>query len=89
MSTKRKTAVRKPPPLSSSIESALHSYLETLDGHKPCDLHKMVVGEAEQTLFRVVMERVQGNQSRAAEMLSMNRGTLRKKHKQYGIKSGQ
>jgi len=88
MSQKRKTARPPPPPLSSSIESALLSYLETLDGHKPCDLHKMVVGEAEQTLFKVVMEHVQGNQSRAAEMLSMNRGTLRKKLKAYGIKSG-
>lgn len=87
MSTKRKSAARRPPPLSSAIESALHSYLETLDGHKPCDLHKMVVGEAEQTLFKVVMNHVQGNQSRAAEMLSMNRGTLRKKLKAYGIKT--
>ena len=87
MTQKRKTAMRRSPHRSSSIESALHSYLETLDGHKPCDLHKMVVGEAEQTLFKVVMEHVQGNQSRAAEMLSMNRGTLRKKLKLYGIKT--
>ena len=44
-------------------------------------------GEAEQTLFKVVMEHVEGNQSRAAEMLSINRGTLRKKLKLYGIKT--
>ena len=87
MTSKRKPSSRRPPPLSSSIESALHSYLETLDGHKPCDLHKMVIGEAEQTLFKVVLQHVQGNQSRAAEMLSMNRGTRRKKLKQYGIKT--
>ena len=86
MTQKKRNAHPRPPPLSSSIESALYSYLETLDGHMPCNLHKMVVGEAEQTLFKVVMEHVQGNQSRAAEMLSINRGTLRKKLKQYGIK---
>ncbi len=81
----KRTGGPKPPPLRECLERALRGYLETLDGHSTCDLHKLVIGEAERTLLDVVLEHTQGNQSRAAEMLSMNRGTLRKKLKQYRI----
>jgi Fis family transcriptional regulator len=33
-----------------------------------------------------VLSRVEGNQTRAAQFLGMNRNTLRKKIKEYGIK---
>jgi Fis family transcriptional regulator len=41
--------------------------------------------EVEEPLFKVVMNRVKGNQSRAATILGINRGTLRKKLKEFGI----
>ena len=60
-------------------------YFETLNGHKPAHLYELVMREVEEPLFKVVMSHVQGNQSRAATILGINRGTLRKKLKEFGI----
>ena len=72
-------------PLRSQAEEALQSYFETLNGHKPAQLYDLVMREVEEPLFKVVMGHVQGNQSRAATILGINRGTLRKKLKEFGI----
>jgi Fis family transcriptional regulator len=72
-------------PLRTQAEEALHSYFETLNGHKPAHLYELVLREVEEPLFKVVMGHVQGNQSRAATILGINRGTLRKKLKELGI----
>jgi Fis family transcriptional regulator len=72
-------------PLRSQAEEALQSYFETLNGHKPAHLYDLVMREVEEPLFKVVMDHVQGNQSRAATILGINRGTLRKKLKEFGI----
>ncbi|HEX4153024.1 MAG TPA: DNA-binding transcriptional regulator Fis [Steroidobacteraceae bacterium] len=72
-------------PLRSQAEEALESYFETLNGHKPAHLYDLVMREVEEPLFKVVMGHVQGNQSRAANILGINRGTLRKKLKEFGI----
>jgi Fis family transcriptional regulator len=72
-------------PLRTQAEEALQSYFETLNGHKPARLYELVLREVEEPLFKVVMGHVQGNQSRAATILGINRGTLRKKLKQLGI----
>ena len=72
-------------PLRSQAEEALQSYFETLNGHKPAHLYDLVMREVEEPLFKVVMGHVQGNQSRAATILGINRGTLRKKLKEFGI----
>jgi Fis family transcriptional regulator len=72
-------------PLRSQAEEALHSYFQTLNGHKPAHLYDLVMREVEEPLFKVVMGHVQGNQSRAATILGINRGTLRKKLKEFGI----
>jgi Fis family transcriptional regulator, factor for inversion stimulation protein len=72
-------------PLRSQAEEALQSYFETLNGHKPAHLYELVMREVEEPLFKVVMGHVQGNQSRAATILGINRGTLRKKLKEFGI----
>lgn len=66
-------------------EDALTTYFSTLNGHKPGDLYDLVLSEVERPLFRTVMQYTQGNQSRAAEILGINRGTLRKKLKNYAI----
>jgi Fis family transcriptional regulator, factor for inversion stimulation protein len=72
-------------PLRSQAEEALQCYFETLNGHKPAHLYDLVMREVEEPLFKVVMDHVQGNQSRAATILGINRGTLRKKLKEFGI----
>jgi Fis family transcriptional regulator len=72
-------------PLRSQAEEALQCYFETLNGHKPAHLYELVIREVEEPLFKVVMVHVQGNQSRAATILGINRGTLRKKLKEFGI----
>jgi Fis family transcriptional regulator len=72
-------------PLRSQAEEALQSYFETLNGHRPAHLYDLVMREVEEPLFKVVMNHVEGNQSRAAIILGINRGTLRKKLKEFGI----
>jgi Fis family transcriptional regulator len=72
-------------PLRSQATEALQCYFETLNGHKPAHLYDLVMREVEEPLFQVVMDHVQGNQSRAAIILGINRGTLRKKLKEFGI----
>ncbi|MEM6640671.1 MAG: DNA-binding transcriptional regulator Fis [Pseudomonadota bacterium] len=73
------------PPLSDVTEQALKDYFDKLNGHQPVALYNFVMGEVERPLFRTVLEFTRGNQSRAAELLGINRGTLRKKLKNYGL----
>ncbi len=72
-------------PLRSQAEETLQCFFEALNGHKPAHLYDLVMREVEEPLFKVVMHHVHGNQSRAATMLGINRGTLRKKLKEFGI----
>ena len=72
-------------PLSELTDEALRSYLSALNGHKPAALYQLVLTEVEKPLFRTIMEHVKGNQSEAAEILGINRGTLRKKLKNYKL----
>lgn len=75
-------------PLSAQTEKALRSYLRSLNGHKPVKLYQLVIGEVEKPLFKTVMDYTGGNQSEAAEILGINRGTLRKKLKTYKLLGG-
>lgn len=70
-------------PLRSVTEDSLKKYFKDLNGHAPGDLYGLVIGEVEAPLFKTVMEHTHGNQSRAAEILGLNRATLRKKLKHY------
>ena len=72
-------------PLRSMTEQALDSYFTSLNGHAPGHLYDLVMREVEEPLFRAVLDYSEGNQSRAAEVLGINRGTLRKKLRTYGI----
>ena len=45
----------------------------------------MVVANVEKPLLEVVLHQAEGNQTRAAELLGLNRNTLRKKLTQHGI----
>ena len=72
-------------PLRSHAERALSDYFMNLNGSHPAGLYNLVLREVEEPLFRVVLDYVEGNQSRAADILGINRGTLRKKLKQFGL----
>lgn len=83
--TNKKLNGKKSQPFASMTESALQDYFVKLNGTIPGDLYGMVLTEVERPLFQKVMEYTDGNQSRAAEILGINRGTLRKKLKTYSL----
>jgi len=72
-------------PLRNHAERALSDYFTSLNGHRPSHLYDLVLREVEEPLFRVVLDYAEGNQSRAAGILGINRGTLRKKLKELGL----
>ena len=72
-------------PLNGYVRKALEKYFTDLDGHPPGGLYPMLMREVEQPLLEIVLDRTGGNQTRAAEILGINRGTLRKKLKEYGL----
>ena len=72
-------------PLCKHTEDALQTYFASLNGDRPGDLYDLVMGEVERPLFKAVMDYTDGNQSQAAGILGINRGTLRKKLKNYSI----
>jgi Fis family transcriptional regulator, factor for inversion stimulation protein len=63
----------------------LHEYFANLDGAKPHALHEMVLQAVERPLLKFAMERTSGNQSAAADLLGINRNTLRKKLTEYRL----
>ncbi|AHK79066.1 Fis family transcriptional regulator [Ectothiorhodospira haloalkaliphila] len=71
--------------LAVAVEQALTEYFAKLDGHEPDNLYRMVIEEVERPLLECVLRHCDGNQSRAAQYLGLNRGTLRKKLRQYEL----
>lgn len=71
--------------LYNAVKHSIRRYLYELEGTEPSDMYDMVLRQIEQPLLEAVLEHTRGNQSRAAEYLGMNRGTLRKKLRAYNI----
>ena len=71
--------------LSSTVRKVMRQYFKDLDGEKCTGIYEMVVHAVEKPMLEVVMFQAQGNQTRAAELLGMNRNTLRKKLQQHGL----
>ena len=76
---------QEPGPLANCVKRALERYFRDLDGEKTTDLYSMVISEVERPLLEVVMRHAESNQCRAAEILGINRNTLRKKLKLHGL----
>jgi Fis family transcriptional regulator len=65
--------------IEDSVRESLEQYFKDLRGTEPHSVYDMVVGTVEKPLLEVVMKHADGNQSRAAEWLGINRNTLRRK----------
>ncbi len=72
--------------LGKTVEKSLDEYFRRLDGERPHGVYDMVIMHVERALITSVMERAGGNQTQAADMLGMNRNTLRAKLSKYGIR---
>ena len=71
--------------LASTVRKVMRQYFKDLDGEKCTGIYEMVVCAVERPMLEVVMVQAQGNQTRAAELLGLNRNTLRKKLQQHGL----
>lgn len=76
---------QKNQPLHDSVRQSLENYISQLSGTMPSNLYELILAEVEAPLLECVMEYTKSNQSRAAIILGLSRGTLRKLLKKYGM----
>jgi Fis family transcriptional regulator len=65
--------------IEDSVRTTLEQYFDDLRGAEPQAVHDLIIRAAEKPLLEVVMRHAQGNQSKAAAWLGINRNTLRRK----------
>ncbi len=65
--------------IDDCIRTSVEQYFKDLRGAEPNALHELFLGAAEKPLLDVVLRHAEGNQSKAAEWLGINRNTLRRK----------
>ena len=75
----------KPQLLRDAVKRAVTNFFAQMDGQEAEEVYEMVLCEVEAPLLDIIMQHTRGNQTRAANMLGINRGTLRKKLKKYGM----
>ena len=73
--------------IDSCIRKTLQQYFQDLGEEPPNAVHEMIVAAVEKPMLEVVMARAEGNQSRAAQWLGINRNTLRRKLLDHGLAS--
>ena len=71
--------------IGRSVEHSLDEYFRRLDGEPPHGIYEMVIAHVERALLSSMLERSNGNQTQAAEMLGLNRNTLRAKLAKYNL----
>ena len=71
--------------IGRSVEKSLDEYFRKLDGEPPHGVYEMVNAHVERALLTSILERANGNQTHAADMLGMNRNTLRAKLSKYQL----
>jgi Fis family transcriptional regulator len=72
--------------ISETVRKSLERYFKDLDGERPRSIYDMVLKNVEKPMLEAVLDKAEGNQTIAAEMLGINRNTLRKKIQQHKIK---
>ena len=65
--------------LHDCVKKTLNRYFRDLDGQTPHAVYEMVVGTVEKSMLEVVLKHADGNQTLAADILGINRNTLRRK----------
>ncbi len=71
--------------LREAVTASVRQYLAELDGQLSTEVYQMVLAEVEAPLLEEIMAYTRNNQTKASVMLGLNRGTLRKKLKQYQL----
>ncbi|TRZ68598.1 MAG: Fis family transcriptional regulator [Rhodocyclaceae bacterium] len=71
--------------IADCVRRTLNRYFRDLDGETPCAIYEMVLKNVEQSMLETVMRHAEGNQTVAAEMLGINRNTLRRKLNEYEL----
>jgi Fis family transcriptional regulator len=71
--------------IDACIRTSLDNYFRDLRGADPQGLHELIIDAVEKPLFEAVLARAEGNQSKAADWLGINRNTLRRKLLQHKI----
>ncbi len=73
--------------IAKYVRKALNDYFKDLDGEEPsCGVYDMVIDCVEKPLIETVLLYAGGNQTRTADLLGINRNTLRKKMQEHRIK---
>jgi len=74
-------------PLAGHVKTLLSNYFKNIveTGMTPENVYALVISEVELPLIETTMEYCSNNQSKAAEILGLNRGTFRKKLTHYGM----
>ena len=67
------------------LTDSLTNYLDHIDGVAVTNLYDLVVSEVEEPLIQQTLDFTNGNQTKTAQILGINRGTLRKKMKRFGL----
>jgi Fis family transcriptional regulator len=80
------STLRQSNEIADTVRRSLEKYFRDLDGEKPRSVYDMVIRNVERPLLEVVLDRAEGNQTIAAQMLGINRNTLRKKMQTLKIK---
>ena len=71
--------------VQACIREALEQYFHDLQGEAPHGVHEMIVQAVEQPMLEVVMKHAEGNQSKAAAWLGINRNTLHRKLREHDL----
>ena len=71
--------------LHDCVKRTLNRYFRDLDGETPHAVYDMVINTVEKSMLEVVMRHAEGNQTLAADVLGINRNTLRRKLNDYKL----
>ena len=85
MKESKKVLETKNQSLNEDVKKALKQYFKSLDSQEPRDVYDLVMREVETPLFSFILQHTNNNQSKAAKIIGINRGTFRTKLKKYGI----
>jgi len=85
MTTAKLEDRRKSTSLSEQVTVTLKTYFNTLEDQSATDVYEMVLQQVEKPLIEFVLQQTENNQTHAANILGINRNTLKKKMQKYDL----